>query len=626
MERGWDVPDAEAAKTVDLLLPLFGRAGQPDELLRLRYLMGGDDLSRLLARFPPPPRSLTAREILGQTHRQMRAEHIPLLAALTRRKNDPELVDEARDAITFLCAYTDRFREDVAAAVLESMGAPRIPLVPGSGLPPSLASTLAAFYVGTESMTRRDRGSSVDHVGGWQLRWLAESHPRSADVPLLLKVGRACTANEWTLDLSIVIDRLGRVPDNRAAAWIASLDGAALEVTPVVLAARARQGDARAAGELRASALQTGTALACLYDLDPANARKLVLRALATRATPELVEVVRDAVWSAGQVGLMPFDLDAAAVLAASGKTADGAVLAALGCATRGCRSRRLAQQALVRGAKAPYEMLDLEIEIHAFLESAAPDAWRALLRPQLSSKDPDRRTCAASLLLRAGDVAAGQELAHLLDDGLDVDRRTSLARSAGPEVLAWLRHRAAREGENVELWLVTLAVAAGWPEAAAGQLWSLLDEKTVKTLRKVILSGARNDVVPRLLALFPDERFDDISRVRRPEVARYLERLRRRFPSNGTYAWATGELARMGDPKALAEVTSVIVNGRKQWVDEAPVEHLTLDCDPAFIRLQIEPPRDSRRLHSLRGWSDGKTKQVFPRGEGASRSDGRGA
>ncbi|MAG58321.1 MAG: hypothetical protein CMJ83_18700, partial [Planctomycetes bacterium] len=29
------------------------------------------------------------------------------------------------------------------------------------------------------------------------------------------------------------------------------------------------------------------------------------------------------------------------------------------------------------------------------------------------------------------------------------------------------------------------------------------------------------------------------------------------------------------------------------------------------------EPPRDSRRLHSLRGWSDGKTKQVLPRGEG---------
>ena len=39
----------------------------------------------------------------------------------------------------------------------------------------------------------------------------------------------------------------------------------------------------------------------------------------------------------------------------------------------------------------------------------------------------------------------------------------------------------------------------------------------------------------------------------------------------------------------------------------------------------RFEPPRLSRRLHSLRGWSDEKV-EVFPRGTGASGSDGAGA
>ena len=38
------------------------------------------------------------------------------------------------------------------------------------------------------------------------------------------------------------------------------------------------------------------------------------------------------------------------------------------------------------------------------------------------------------------------------------------------------------------------------------------------------------------------------------------------------------------------------------------------------------EPRRDSRRLHSLRGWGHGTTEQVLPRGSGPGSSDGPGA
>ena len=38
------------------------------------------------------------------------------------------------------------------------------------------------------------------------------------------------------------------------------------------------------------------------------------------------------------------------------------------------------------------------------------------------------------------------------------------------------------------------------------------------------------------------------------------------------------------------------------------------------------EPPRDCRRLHSLRGWGYGKTKQILSRGPGEGGSDGHRA
>ena len=47
----------------------------------------------------------------------------------------------------------------------------------------------------------------------------------------------------------------------------------------------------------------------------------------------------------------------------------------------------------------------------------------------------------------------------------------------------------------------------------------------------------------------------------------------------------------------------------------------LWMVLEPVF-----EPPRDSRRLHNLRGWSDGKVSQIFSRGAGARGEDAQGA
>jgi hypothetical protein len=47
------------------------------------------------------------------------------------------------------------------------------------------------------------------------------------------------------------------------------------------------------------------------------------------------------------------------------------------------------------------------------------------------------------------------------------------------------------------------------------------------------------------------------------------------------------------------------------------------LACALEKEALQIEPPRDCRRLHSVRGWGHGDEKAVFGRGTRACGSDG---
>jgi hypothetical protein len=75
-------------------------------------------------------------------------------------------------------------------------------------------------------------------------------------------------------------------------------------------------------------------------------------------------------------------------------------------------------------------------------------------------------------------------------------------------------------------------------------------------------------------------------------------------------------------DPQQLGGYDLV---GFGSGIDSA--KHYTLLFDLADKLPRVtEPPRDCRRLNSLRGWRHGKTKQVLPRGAGTSGSDGAGA
>jgi hypothetical protein len=106
-----------------------------------------------------------------------------------------------------------------------------------------------------------------------------------------------------------------------------------------------------------------------------------------------------------------------------------------------------------------------------------------------------------------------------------------------------------------------------------------------------------------------------------------------RTFDGGGLYLEITptgGKLWRLkyrfgGKEKRLAIGTypdTLLAKARMQR-DEA--RRLLADgIDPSENRkIQNEPPRDSRRLHFLRGWSHEHIEQVFPRGSGAGGADG---
>src|SRR5437868_7092270 len=49
------------------------------------------------------------------------------------------------------------------------------------------------------------------------------------------------------------------------------------------------------------------------------------------------------------------------------------------------------------------------------------------------------------------------------------------------------------------------------------------------------------------------------------------------------------------------------------------PFPNVPCSQTPPQSPVTIEPPRDSRRLHHLRGLNDGKASSIFTRGSGAS-------
>jgi hypothetical protein len=249
---------------------------------------------------------------------------------------------------------------------------------------------------------------------------------------------------------------------------------------------------------------------------------------------------------------------------------------ARIGVVVPGCRTRRLAEAAARRLAAADFAADDddrptLDRDGAAFLETAAPEAFRESLR-KLAAGD-DGLPAAREMLLEIGDPVSGARLAAWFPED---DR---LARSPSPETRKSLEGRvraaaAAGSSSRDDLGAATasLAVCAGLPEDAAG--WGFADPPTSAV--DALLAGRPIDWLATCLASRPDERHGNVGAVDDPRVRAYLVRLRERRDL-GEYWYATGQLAAMGDPASRSDFWGAMQDGRYRVMDEAEEFERTL-------------------------------------------------
>jgi hypothetical protein len=181
----------------------------------------------------------------------------------------------------------------------------------------------------------------------------------------------------------------------------------------------------------------------------------------------------------------------------------------------------------------------------------------------------------ALGALAKIGDPESGPAIVDAArKKEIEFDSLSLLARSACPEVLAYLRERA---GEDFRA-AVACGVAVGMPEEVG--LGSFCTDETFPSaardeVRALLLEARWKDAVARALTAAPDPKspindigLADVHLVDDDRVRAYLRRLqdRREF---GLYPWATGELAMMGDAAARAEFEHAVRVGRYRWCDE---------------------------------------------------------
>ena len=84
-----------------------------------------------------------------------------------------------------------------------------------------------------------------------------------------------------------------------------------------------------------------------------------------------------------------------------------------------------------------------------------------------------------------------------------------------------------------------------------------------------------------------------------------------------GLLLWVSGVRLEIHKSQPLPVTQSIYTANHTTLLD------LYILCALGLPNTRYEPPRDFRRLHFLRGWGHGKTKQILTRGQRTSSTDG---
>jgi hypothetical protein len=277
---------------------------------------------------------------------------------------------------------------------------------------------------------------------------------------------------------------------------------------------------------------------------------------------------------------------------AASARPLPALRLAGIALVVPGGRTTRLAQRVaerlqpddLLRGMADGDDLLAwLALDrLGAFLETGAPDAFRAALR-RIASRDGGAADVALDWLLRIGDPESADRLIERSEaTGAPC---VTLARTRSPRVREHFE-RALRkaqaspddpyESAYARSLVAGLAVLHGIPEDAASafdsdltqeQVDAVLDGRPVDALVSIL-----RDLLARADPDDPDvpgpQWAGNVGAVRDPRIREGLLDVRRRRDLDCAW-WATGQLAAQGDTAARAEVLQVIRDGRYRLIDD---------------------------------------------------------
>lgn len=625
----WDwLDEAESARCVALLAPGLFRPGWPGDFNEFRSYLGSEDLGPILEGLPPepvaPPGCDSMADALGELHRIVRPEHLPVLCRLFLA-GDEAIRSGTFDCIHTILPFTDRHREDVARFLLSNYGRP-VPepgaeTAGGPGYPPLLRLLLRDLY------HREFR--SYDE-GYWVLRWAAVETPGPEDAALLLRLLEGEEEEVGLSDTEAVVFHLalGALRDEESLAWLqgtANDEDEDPESRCLCLAALARRGVPGSAERMEPLAAESDLGWALLAGTDPPRAAAVLRARLGgsgAAAVEDALKFLEDALEGADMCGLeippAAFEGMEETVLGAG---LDGGTLARYAVTIPGLRTRRMAQAAVealrragpqpdpVEGTAGTARLPDPGET--AFLEVAVPDGFRALLR-DWAARDPagcsDAVGWALGCLLLLGDPTSGPLLAPWVRENPDIllpygveaygGPISLLARSPCPETDWVLRDFAA--GDDREHALEALAGLAGTQGLPPWTAWRLAagsgvqgEERSAEedaAIRESILAGRAREALFETLDRDPMHCPGDIGLLDDPRTAKFLAR-RDAWRSRGLhlFLFATEQAALAGDTLAKEELQRAFRAGRYRWIDEAVEDGMTLGRDLSMIPFWID-------------------------------------
>lgn len=499
----------ELARAAAVVVPRTLAPASPLTLDDVHKLVSSRDVAAILTRAASIPDDVAANWV-GQAHRMLRAEHVPLLDAAARAANGQlraALVDDA----ALVAEYSGQHEDRAVALQAWSVAATAADRI--DGLPQPLRALLD-WLVRDHAAAR---AQFPDQDVAWTrplrrapaARWLRRCRPVADDAPLLLAVAHL---PDFALRCAAYTAMATLTDEATKERLIAAADaGSASAASALVV----RGDTARLDALLQAT---TANELACgLAAASPERRLRFWRELLATDGDVALGALQAFAEASAGALGpdAPAFDdawAEGVEALALAARELSPMTLRALLAAVPGCATARLCDR-LLAASPAQWlvtptpgvtvvDELGLEVDLDPcigdcgwrgalpLLEVTRPDGLRAALRTALTDTDATVRDAAARSLLRLNDQPSAPQLVAWVRAQNPPPWR-ALGAFGGAVAFAALKQAAeaaTEEDDDLRVLAQALARADGMPEALADAWYP---ENEAASVAKLLADGA---------------------------------------------------------------------------------------------------------------------------------------